>query len=185
MKPLSVEEAIKTITGDCSKNSDKLRFNRKKFNLLMTALANDVDFTTHIAKVVGDGYELTRIMPTKQFRLWCKKLLEKAGMDRTESKKVLSSDFEIDNVDGLYEFFASAIYMYIDECKSEFDLLPKEDFKGGIYLKHVPEKTRKNVKTYSPKDRSFLGEYDETIKAHKELKLGATIPKYLKIREKS
>ena len=40
--------------------------------------------------------------------------MEKAGMDKNDSAVVLSSAFTIDNVDGLYEFFAESIWQYLN-----------------------------------------------------------------------
>ena len=88
-KIMTVQEALESIKA--TKKSEKgetilNRFNKKSFNNLMLAMANDVDFTSKVAKKVKnedgtDSFELEDVMVTKEFRKWCKKIAEKAGID--------------------------------------------------------------------------------------------------------
>lgn len=173
---ITVQEIIESIKPAVGERG---RFNKKKFTTLMKALANDIEFQAKVAKVKkGELESVESIMVTKGFREWCKKLLEKAGVDKNESNIVLSSDFTIDNMDGLYEFFVTAIYEYINSG-NQFDFLPTEDFKGSIYIKNVPEKVSV-TDAYSPQDRTYLGTFETTKKAHKELGIKSGCPAFLK-----
>ena len=178
-KILSVEEAIASITSKTNKKGNKVvnRFNKKNFNTLMLAMVNDVDFTTRVAKKAGDSYELEDIMVTKEFRKWCRNLVEKAGVDKSESEIVMSNEFKIDNVEGLYEFFATALYEFLD-AGNRFDLLNKEDFTGGIILKDVDESVR-IYEARNPKDGTKLGTIETTKKKHKEIAAKSSCPTFL------
>lgn len=184
-KILTVQEALNSMSAKEGKNGKVTlnRFNKKNFGILMTALANDVDFTSKVAKVkAGELDTVEDVLVTKGFRKWCKNLVEKAGVDKAESERVMSADFQIDNMDGLYEFFASALYQYI-EAGNQFDFLPTEDFKGSLYLKSVDEKTTvADVK--SPQDGSYIGTFETTKKKHKELAVKSGCPAFLKNRKK-
>ena len=186
-KIMTVEEALASMKAKEGKNGKPVinRFNKKNFNMLMTAMANDPDFTTKVVKVKGgeiDSFE--DVMVTKGFREFCKKIVEKAGVDKKESNIVLTSDFEFSQSDlnGLYEFFASAVYQYMS-AGNQFDFLPTEDFKGSVSLKRVDEVT-KTAEAFSPKDRSSLGVYKTTKKAHNELAVKSSCPSFLKSRVK-
>ena len=158
------------------------RFNKKKFNEHMLNLFNDPNFKFEISKYSHDGVKLVEIMPSKEFRTWCKKLLIQTGMDKEDASKVLKEDFKMETVNGLYDFFVAAMYSYMEDG-NKFDLLPKNDFKGSVYLSKVP-KTKKKSKCYSPKDRSYLGEFETEIESHVKLKASSECPKYLKHRKK-
>lgn len=158
------------------------RFNKKKFNDFMCELANDTDYTYETAKFIKGELRVSEIKATKQFRNWCKKLLMKAGMDKKEAERVMRSDFVIDDVNGLYDFFTAAIYEYMNNG-NKFDFIPKKDFKGSIYLNNIP-KTKKTSKQFSPKDRSFIGEFEIEKESYKQLKASSTCPKYLVKRKK-
>lgn len=181
MRNLSVKEAIDEITV-IKEGEGVNRFNKKKFDLLLGAIINDPEFKSEVAKVKNGEVIVDEISPTLKFRKWCKKLLESAGLDKAESKKVLSEEFQIESVDGLYEFFTSVLWCYLNDCNSAFDLPSKKDFKGSIYIKNVPEKTRR-YKAFSPKDRSYIGEFEETKKAHKVLRASSNCPVFLKSRK--
>jgi len=176
---ITVDEVIEII----SNNSENVgRFNKRDFNLLMTALANDNDFEVEVGKLKGGNLNLSKIMPTKEFRKWCKKFLISSGMDKKEASKVLSPEFMFESMDGLYEFFASAVYFYMEKG-NKFDFIPREDFKGSIYLDDVDESSTIRDE-YSPKDRVYLGKIETTTKKYKKLKAKSTCPKWLKSRKK-
>lgn len=158
------------------------RFNKKKFNEHMLNLFNDPNFKFEISKFSHDGVKLVEIMPSKEFRSWCRKLLIQTGMDKDEAGKVLKEDFKMDTANGLYDFFVAAMYTYMEEG-NKFDLLSKNDFKGSVYLSKVP-KTKKKSKYYSPKDRSYVGEFETETEPFVKLKASSECPKYLKKRKK-
>ena len=184
-KPMTVEEALKSMAGKTNKKGDITpnRFSRKYFNQLMEAMLNDIDFKHKVAKVSGDtlvGYD--EIMVTRDFRRFCKKLVEKCGVDKIESEKIMTPEFTIDDVDGLYEFFAVALYKYM-EAGNRFDLIPTVDFEGSITIKEVPESIRV-ADAFSPQDRKYLGTYETKKGKHKEIVAKAKTPKYLRSRKK-
>lgn len=185
MKIMTVEEALASMKAKTNENGEPVinRFNKKNFNLLMVAMANDQEFKHEYVKVKkGEIDDVEEIMVTKGFRKWCQRLVEKAGVDKAESERVLSPDFKIDNMDGLYEFFATALYKYI-EAGNRFDLIPTKEFKGGISLAEVAEST-KETDAFSPKDRTYLGRYKTTTKKHKKLMVKSSCPSFLKERMK-
>ena len=186
-KIMTVEEALASMKAKEGKNGKPVinRFNKKNFNLLMTAMANDPNFTTKVVKVKGGELDSVEdVMITKGFREFCKKIVEKAGVDKKESDVVFNADFEFTQADmnGLYEFFASAVYQYMS-VGNQFDFMPTEDFKGSISLKNVDE-VSKTAEAFSPKDRASLGVYTTTKKAHKELTVKSNCPSFLKSRVK-
>lgn len=159
------------------------RFSKKNFNTLMKAMLNDPDFTVKVANVKkGEITDVEEIMVSKNFRKWVQKLMEEAGFDKSESIKVLDKDFVFPNVDGLYEFFAAALYEYIS-AGNQFDLMTTEDFKGSIYMKDVKEtvvtKDAKDVRT-----GNYLGKFETTKKKHRELGVNSGCPDWLKSRRK-
>lgn len=183
-KILTVQEALATMQAKTNAKGDKVvnRFNKKNFNTLMLALANDVNFSTKVAKKSGDDVELEEVMVTKGFRKWCKDLVEQAGVDKSESARILTDEFVINNVEGLYDFFTTALYEYLN-AGNRFDLPNREDFQGGIVLKDVDE----SVRTYearNPKDGAYIGTYETTKKKHKELAAKSSCPTYLSEKRK-
>lgn len=175
MAVMTVKEALEKTSGG--------RFNKKAFNDVMKAIANDTEFATKVANVKkGELEGVEEVLVTKGFRKWLQGVVEKAGIDKAESAMVLEETFTIDNVDGLYEFFSEAVYEYI-KAGNRFDLLPKEDFKGSIYLKEVVAST-KTMKCRNPKTGEDLGEVEIEYAPHKELAASSGCPEYLKTRKK-
>lgn len=154
------------------------RFNKKKFNQFLTELMNDPEYKVGVARNKKSGMELKEIYPTKEFRNWCRKIAEKFGMDKKEAEYIMSKDFKFDNSEGLYDFFMSAVYDYMDKG-NKVDLIPREDFKGSLFLRDVPDKEI-DRKHYNPQDRVLLGLFKEKKKKHKEIRVKSGCPKYLK-----
>lgn len=178
-KLMSVEEALATMQAKTNAKGEKVlnRFNKKNFNILMTAIANDVNFTEKVAKKVGDGFELEDVMVTKAFRKWCKKLVEKAGIDSKDAEVVMTSDFIIDDMEALYDFFSAALYEYIN-AGNKFDMHTKEDFQGSIFMKDIAE-TTKEYEARNPSTGETIGKFEGKTKKHKELKIKSTAPSWL------
>jgi hypothetical protein len=184
-KIMTVQEALDSMSAKKNANGKIVinRFNKKNFNTLMLAMANDVNFKTEMAKVKkGELDSVEDVMVTKGFRQWCKTLIEKAGVDKSESVRVLDDEFVIPNMEGLYEFFASALYEYIN-AGNQFDFIPTKEFKGGIYIKNIDEKTTV-ADAHSPQDRSYLGTFETTKKKHKELGVKTGCPAFLQSRKR-
>ena len=183
-KILTVAEALEAVAAKTNAKGEKTinRFNKKNFNMVALAIANDIDFKTQVAKKTGDTCVLEDVMVTKEFRKWCKKFAEKLGVDSVESERILNGEFQIDNVEGLTDFMAAAIYEYMN-AGNRFDFPSREDFQGGFYLKEVKESTSvRDAK--NPKDGSILGTFETTKKKHKVLAAKSSCPTYLSSKRK-
>lgn len=180
----SVSEFLKEIAGKENKNGKVVpnRFNKKTFSKLMKVMANDPDFATDVVDVrKGEKVSVDKIMVSHKFREWCQKLVEKFGVDKKDAEIILSKDFQFGNMDGLYEFFATALYEYVS-AGNYFELLPKEDFKGRIYVKTIPETTVvRDAK--KPKTGEYLGTFETTYNCHKQLAVRSGCPAFLKHRK--
>lgn len=182
---LSVQEVINEIKASENAAGKRVlnRFNKKKFEKLLRAMANDVDFKTQVAHVKkGELESVEEICVTEGFRKFCKHVVEKAGMDKAESPKVMEKDFTLDNMEGLYEFMATAIFLYI-EAGNKFDLLPKEDFTGSLFIREQ-KPSKRTQKIYHPKTREELGTIEIEKDHHRTLGMKSTCPAYLKKRKK-
>ena len=178
-KVMTVEEALASMQPKKKKDGEIIinRFNKRNFNNLMLAMINDVNFTHKVLKTNGGEQVLQDVFVTKEFRKWCKKLIEKAGIDSNESQRILTGEFVIENIDGIYDFFTAAMYTYM-AAGNRFDFPATEDFRGGIIIKDIPEQT-KVTDAYNPKDHSYLGKYETTKKKHKVLRAKSTCPTFL------
>lgn len=183
-KVMTVAEALEAVKAKTNAKGEPVinRFNKKNFNMVALAIANDVNFTTKVAKKAGTDVVLEDVMVTKEFRKWCKKFAEKLGVDSAESERILTGEFQIDTVDGLVDFMSAAIYEYMN-AGNRFDFPNREDFQGGFYLKTVKEsKTVRDAK--NPKDGSFIGTFETTKKQHKVLAAKSSCPTYLSDKRK-
>lgn len=178
-KILSVEEALELVK---QKGKSVNTFSKKNFNILATALVNDNNFKIQVAKKVSGECQLEDVMVTSEFRKWCKKLVEKAGVDSVESEKVLSDEFKINDVSAVVDFMTAAIYEYMN-AGNRFDLPDREDFHGGFYLKNV-EETTKTRDAKNPKDGTYIGTFETTKKKHKILAAKSSCPTYLSSKRK-
>ena len=182
---LTVDEVLNEMKASHKKDGkfNYNRFNRKNFEKLLKAMLNDPKFETEVAKTKkGELDSVEKIKVTQGFRKFCKRVLEKSGVDKNESERILTNEFTFDNVEGLYEFFATAIYLYIEQG-NRFDLIPKKDFKGSIAIKNV-DKSTKVTSAHSPQTREYLGDFEVTKGAHKVLAVKSSCPSYLKSRKK-
>lgn len=176
----TVKDVIAEITPEKGTN----RFSKKNFNDLMLAMANDTEFAAQVAVVKNKQLsEIKEVFVSKDFRKFLKRVLEKAGMDKADAACVMDPSFEIDNVDGLYEFFVTALYEYVD-ASNRFSLLPREDFSGG----NIALKTKAESETvgscHNPKTKEDLGVWRRKTGKHKVLVVSSPAPAYLKTRER-
>jgi hypothetical protein len=158
------------------------RFNKKRFEAFCAALLNEPEFKAEVAKKVGDDVNVEEILPSQEFRKWLKKIVEKMGVDKTESARILTPEFEISSVEGLYDFMSEAIYQYI-EAGNKFDFIPKKDFQGSVYLKDV-DKTVTQYDARNPRTGESLGTFESTKEKHKILAVKTTCPSWLSKRKK-
>ena len=180
----SIEEALEDVKAKKNANGNIVinRFSKKKFNALALAVANDVNYKSEVAKVIDGQPSIEEVMVTKGFRKFCKKLLQSAGVDKSEAVRVEDGDFKIESIDGLYEFFTEVMYLYMN-AGNKFDLPTREDFQGSLMIKEIGE-SKSTYEAFNPKDRTPLGKYEKTNKKHKELKARSTTPKWLSKKRK-
>ena len=184
-KILTVNEVLEEIKAKENGNGKVVlnRFNKKKFEKLLKAMINDPEFKTQVAVVKkGELDTIEDIQVSSGFRKFIQHVVEKAGVDKAESSKVLDASFTVDKVEGMYEFFATAMYLYMEQG-NKFDLLPKQDFRGSVYIKENAPSKKVN-KAFHPKTRDFLGEFETERESHRSLGIKSTCPSYLKKRKK-
>lgn len=182
---LTVNEVLDEIRANRKENGEfeYKRFNKKSFEKLLKAMANDPEFKTECVKVKNKELDtVEQIEVSKNFRSWIKKVLINFGVDKTEAEKILTGDFQFTDMSGLYEFFATAMYLYVNEG-NKFDFIPKPDFKASIFVKNVA-KSVKTAPAHSPSTREYLGDFETTKEAHKVLAVKSSCPSYLKSRKK-
>ena len=185
-KMITVQEVLASIEAKKNEKGKTVlnRFNKQKFESLLKAMFNDSKFSTKVAKISKGKLEsVEEIEVSKGFRKFCKKVCEKAGIDKAESEKLLSADFTIDSAEGIYEFFATAMYLYMDKG-NKFDLLQKEDFKGSVYVRDVEGKKGEWKDTFHPRTREPLGKSKVDTQNHKVLGIKSSCPSFLKDRQK-
>lgn len=186
---MSVKEALETMraTVDETGKMKMNRFNKKNFSGLLVALANDIDFTTEVARSVdgGNSAEVSEIAVSKEFRKWCRKLVEKAGVDKMESEKVMHpEDFVIEDMDPFYDFFCTALIEYMD-AGNYFSLPTKSDMEATLSIRDVEEKVVV-ADAYNPgtaETRKYLGTFETTYGKHREISVKSSCPKFLKKRK--
>lgn len=153
-------------------------FNKKQFSEFMSVLLNDETYITKIARGCSDGYKEKEINPSKEFRKFIRKILTKLSMDKNDSKVILDYDFTIDDCDGLYEFFTTAMYEFMNKGGHRFELPTKKDFKGYLYLNNI-EAYSKEYTAKNPQNGEIIGTFKADIDDHKILKSKSTCPRWL------
>lgn len=160
------------------------RFSKKAFNELLTAMVNDPEFTTDFAvSAKGELKSVEEIRVTEGFRKWLQKVVEIAGIDKAESAVVLSKDFVIPNMDGLYELFTTAMYEYMKNG-SRFDMIPKKDFKASFAMNKKAPKTKTGT-LLNPSTGEVLGTYSTDMAEHWEASVKSSCPNWMKKRMKT
>ena len=178
----SLNDVLTAISADInSKGEKKLnRWSRESFNRLINAAAADPSFSSQIAKIEkGEfkGYE--EIACGKEFRKWCKKLIERAGIDPLEAAVVESADFPMGDISWMYEFFSEVLWLYLENNK--FKLPNKEGFEATLALKEVPE-SKKVGEVIKPGGEKLPGMYETVKGEHLELTVKSKCPKWLQKR---
>ena len=174
---------VKDVINEISaKGNTPNRFSKKNFNKLVKAILNDTSFVSKMAVSKDKKLEEVKdVAATAEFRKFLKKVLEKAGIDKNESSMVLDDAFTIDNVDGLYEFMATVLYEFMD-AGNKFDFLPKEDFKGSVYLKNNPAAVTEPREARNPATNEVIGTFKYKNEAYKSLACSSPCPDWLKSR---
>lgn len=155
---------------EASKNT-KVTFSRTDFDRLAKAYVNDVDYKAEAYSAAGGKTEIETV---KLLRGMIKRVLRDFGVDAQEAEKVMSAEYQIKNIDGIYELCSELVYQYVGAGK-KFSFITKEDFEGSILLESIgaSETTSKGVGENAP-------EFLVNKKAHKKLKVKSGCPKWLK-----
>lgn len=165
------------------KGKNPNRFSKKNFKKLMKAMVNDPEFVSRVAKVSGNELkEIKDVMVSKSFRSFLRGVLETAGIDKNESKMVFDESFQIENVDGLYDFIEAVIYEYV-AAGNRFEFKQRDGFRGSFAIKEVGEKTRVR-EVSNPHTKEKMGTYEFYTAPHKVLVSSSPCPTYLKKRKK-
>lgn len=186
MKTFTVDEVLSQITATKKENGqyDYNRYSKSNVSMLLNAIINDPDFAIHVAKVKsGELSSVDELKVTEAFRRFCATLLEKFGVDKAESEKVMSAEFKFDfDASAVMDVAIACVQKYI-EVGNTFDLFPQEDFKGSIRMKNVPASTKVSD-AYSPQTREYLGKFETSKPAHRQLVVKSSCPKFLVNRRK-
>lgn len=174
----SVNEVLTAIAAKIDENGNKKlnQFNRSNFDRLLNAAASDPDFVSQVAIIKKGEFEGYKdIACGKEFRKWMRHLVERAGIDSSESKIVEGKDFPVGNMSWMYDLFAEVLWLYLEGNK--FSLPKKEDFDATLALKDVASssKTAEMRKPGGP----VIGTFETTKKEHKVLTVKSSCPKYL------
>jgi len=179
----SINEVLSPIAAKINADGEKKlnQFNRSNFDRLINAAAADPEFSSQVAIIKkGEFQGYKDVACGKEFRKWLRGVVERAGIDRTESGIVESADFAVGNLDWMYDFFAEVLWLYLEGNKFSFP--KKEDFDATIALKDVKEKSK--VAEMRKPGGPSLGNFETTKKAHKVLTVKSSCPKYLVERRK-
>lgn len=169
-----VEEILKEV-GEGS-----TRFSKATFSKLLTAIANEPGFTAQVAEIKnGEFAGYTEVAVGEKFRAWVRKVVEKAGVDTTESAVVLSDGFTIPNCEWMYDLFAEAMYQYM-VSGGTFNLPKKKDFEGSLKIATIP--AVEAVKEIKKPGGESMGNFLVKDQEYKKLVASSGIPKYLRER---
>lgn len=147
-------------------------FSRADFDRLATAFLNEVDYKVDVAKVKAGELSLTPVHPVQEFRKSLRTILLDFGVDKQDAERIMTADYEITKVDGLYEICSELVYQYA--ALKKFDFLPRETFNGSLTVKEVGESvsTHKHIQTKE--------EYKVKKKPHQVLERKSKTPTWLK-----
>lgn len=153
----------------------KVTFSRTDFDRLAKAYINDVDYKA-VNYSTANGEE--EVETVKLLRGMIKRVLRDFGVDAQEAERVMSSEYQIKNVDGIYELCSELVYQYVAAGK-KFSFMTKPDFEGSILLESVGASTSTSKGVGEGADEFIVEK-----KAHKKLKVKSGCPKWLKTSTK-
>jgi hypothetical protein len=174
------EEVLKEIQGKVSVSKSgkkKKTFSRSDFDDLTKAYLNSYNATIKSCKMAGGEVVETDVMPVQAFRGFLKRIVSDFGVDKQEAEKVMN-DYEITNVDGLYEIVSTLISNYLSADK-KFDFIPQRDFTASIVMDTVA-KTTKTHKGIKRQDGTVSPDVTVQTEAHRVVKAKSKAPKWLK-----
>lgn len=180
------KQYVQEITAETKDNGDFAyrRFNKKAFNGLVTAIINDPSYTMPVAKVKnGEMVDVEAVPVSLNFRKYLKGQVEAMGVDKAESSKILTDDYQVKNADGLYELMSASMIEYMN-AGNAFDFPTTPDMKATLKVKPTKGSTSKPTESFHPQTRESLGMYITTKKDHKVMKVSSSCPKFLKNKER-
>ena len=182
----TTKKYIESIKAPVKDNGDYQykRFNKKSFNGLLTAIINDPSYSLPTAKVKGGKLADVEALPASlNFRKCMKKMVESMGVDKAESAKILTDEFQIKDSDGLYDVVTAAMIEYMD-AGNAFDLPTTPEMKCTLKMRDIKGSTGEPTEAFHPKTRESLGQFKTTKKNHKVVKVSSTCPNFLKTKER-
>lgn len=171
-----VFDEIKNNISTSKKGKPIKTFSRSDFDALAKAFLNEIDYKAEVAGTKEGKIVTNDVFPVKEFRSMLATILKDFGVDAAERERILTN-YEIRNVNGLYEVCSELIYKYMEAGK-KFDFMPKTDFQGSLTVKDVPKTTG----TY--RDITTKEEISITREAHKILERKSKCPSHLKKKNK-
>nr|DAS58629.1 MAG TPA: hypothetical protein [Caudoviricetes sp.] len=185
MAKLKLADVLATMTAE-EKNGKIVtnRYNKKNFEKVLTAITSDPEFKFQVNRISkGELTSVEEIAVGENFRTWCRKLVEAAGVDKNDSAAVMSEDFDIPSMNDWADFIAAAMLTYMDagnefSFPSHGDIIPMT-----LSVQKVP-KTKKEKDARNPKTGENLGTFEYETAAHKAGKVKSKVPDYLKKKVK-
>lgn len=153
----------------------KVTFSRADFDKLAKAYMNEVGYKANVhGKEEGDA----SVETVKSLRGMIKKILKDFGVDEQEAAIIMTEEYQIKNVDGIYEMCSELVYNYVDAGK-KFAFIPKDDFEGSLTL-DIVEASTTTTKGVGEDAATFKVEKQK----HKKIKVKSSCPKWLKTSKK-
>ena len=92
MAKLKLKDVLETMTAQTKEDGSIItnRYNKKNFEKVLTAMTSDPEFTFQVNKISkGELQSVEDIAVGHNFRNWCKKLVEAAGVDSNRIQRGL------------------------------------------------------------------------------------------------
>lgn len=173
-----VLDEIKSEVPVTPKGKKKKTFSRADFDRLTKAYLNDVESTIQVAGIKNGEMVEKEVQPVKLFRGMLKKILLDFGVDKQESEAMLDN-YNIANVDGMYELCSEIIYNYLVADK-KFDFLTKKTFMGSLTISDIGETTKEYSEIGKKDDDGERKKFKVTTENHQRLEKQSKAPKWLK-----
>jgi hypothetical protein len=157
------------------KQGGKRSFSREAFNELTTAFLNDVNNTTVVAKTKNGELIEEEINVPLDFRKMIFKILVDFGVDKQESERILTNDYQFKDLSALYEVASEIIMNYAGTGK-KFNFITKPDLQCSLIIDDYEEEVKMTKKPGA--DDSEAREV--LYKKHRKAKVTSTCPDWLK-----
>ena len=156
-------------------NGGKRSFSREMFNELTAAFLNDVENTTTIAKTKNGELIEEEINVPMNFRKMLMRILLDFGVDKQEAERILTNDYQFNDVSALYEVASETILNYAGTGK-KFNFITKPDLQCSLIIDDYEEEVKMTKRPGA--DDSEAREV--LYKKHRKAKVESTCPSWLK-----